>query len=142
MYLLVCQEIIEKKRESFMKTKIGQYDLLESLTVIGLKGDPIEVTLNSSDYGNQDDSLKFIFEFTEDSDDKSSRINYSVKDQNTGVIRMTNFQRFRGGGNTKLTELGIFVNRKLYYNMRVFALDGTGNTMIINFYLGEEVRNG
>ena len=59
-----------------------------------------------------------------------------------GILKIINADGFLGGGNTKLISLGTLKKRNLYYNFRVFGLQDSGNTIILNFYLGEEVNNG
>jgi len=116
---------------------IGKYDLLESITVIDIDSEPISVTLDGDERG-----LTFIFSFAKDEKGKGSSINYVKKDDNTAEIKIINVDDFLGGGNTELISLGTLKKRKLYYNFRVFGLQNSGNTIILNFYLGEEVDNG
>ena len=116
---------------------IGKYDLIESITVIDIDSEPISVTLDGEEKG-----LTFIFCFAKDEKEKGSRINYVTKNDNTAEVTLINVDGFLGGGNTELISLGTLKNRKLYYNFRVFGLQNSGNTIILNFYLGEEVNNG
>lgn len=118
--------------------KVGSYDLLKSFTIIDIDSEPITVTLGD----DAENKLTFIFSFVKDEKQSDSIINYAIKDKNTAEVRLLNVDDFMGGGNTKLVSIGNLNNRKLYYNFRVFGLHNSGNTIILNFYLGEEVSNG
>lgn len=117
--------------------KVGNYDLIESITVIDIDSEPISVNLNGEGSG-----LTFIFRFIKDEKKSNAEINYSIIDNNTAEVNIINADGFMGGGNTNLISLGNLNNRKLYYNFRIFGLHDSGNTIILNFYLGEEVTNG
>ena len=117
--------------------KVGNYELLESVTVIDIDSEPISVHLEGEGKG-----LTFIFNFIKDEKVSGAKINYAVVDDNTAEVKIINSDDFLGGGNTKLISLGTLKKRNLYYDFRVFGLQNSGNTIILNFYLGEEVNNG
>ncbi len=117
--------------------KVGKYELLESITVIDIDSEPISVNLEGDERG-----LTFIFNFIKDEKVSEAQINYTVVNDNTAEVNIINADGFLGGGNTKLISLGTLNRRNLYYNLRVFGLHNSGNTIILNFYLGEEVNNG
>lgn len=117
--------------------KIGNYELLESITVIDIDSEPISVNLEGEGRG-----LTFIFSFIKDETVSGAQINHAVVDDNTAEVKIINADGFLGGGNTKLISLGTLKKRNLYYNFRIFGLKDSGNTIILNFYLGEEVNNG
>ena len=116
--------------------KVGEYDLLESITVIDIDSEPISVNL-----GDGEQSLTFIFKFVTDDKVGDSNVQYSVIDNLTAEVKLINFDNFNAGGNTKLIHLGTLNKRSLYYNFRVFGLKESGNTIILNFYLGKEVND-
>lgn len=129
------QKNVKQKTQAMVK--IGNYDLIESITVIDIDSEPISVNLNGEETG-----LTFIFRFIKDEKKSDPEINYSIIDNNTAEVKIINADGFLGGGNTNLISLGNLNNRKLYYNFRIFGLHNSGNTIILNFYLGEEVTNG
>lgn len=117
--------------------KVGNYELLESITVIDIDSEPISVNLEGEETG-----LTFVFSFVKNENVSGAQINYAVTGANTAEVKITNADGFMGGGNKKLISLGTLNKRNLYYNFRVFGLQDSGNTIILNFYLGEEVNNG
>lgn len=121
-----------------MKVKVGELELLESQSIIGLPDSTIEIVLNGE---GAETALTFIFRFSTDDENKEEKLNYNLIDQTTLEINMVNIKNSVGGGNTRIQKVGTFKGRELYYNIRVFSLQTSGNTVIINFYLGREVNN-
>ena len=124
-----------------MKVKIGEYELLDSITLIGIDDKPIEVQLGENDEGSGEVALTYVFSFKKDEDNKESRIAYRIDNNTKGFIDFYNLSTYFGGGNTKIVRIGTYKGRELFYNVRIFSLEKASNTIIINFYRGKEVNN-
>lgn len=119
---------------------IDNLELIHSVFVISVKGKPMTVTL-SDDEGGSD--LNLIFEFIDDDKEKEDEHTkkFSAINDTTLKITFTNYNSFLGGGNKELIHIGTFKNRRLYLSYRIFSLEGAGQTILINLYLGEEVSH-
>lgn len=125
-----------------MKVKIGDYELFESVSLIGIDNNPIEIQIGDNNDADNEVAITFVFRFKKDEENKDRRIEYRVIDNSRLEIYLVNIGHSLGGGNTKITKIGTYKGRELYYNIRIFTLDDADNTVIVNFYLGKEVANG
>lgn len=123
-----------------MKVKIGEYELLDSMSVIQIGNTPVMFTLEDSDGGD----LSFKFEFSDDTSIEGSKTEIKIAEDKTLIFSVKNLNNAINGGNTSLLQVGTFKHRKLYINYRIFTFSkaSTDRTIIINVYLGERVEDG
>jgi len=121
-----------------MEIKVGNYVLIHSGTVIDIKDNPISITLPDDIEGD----YTFIFNFKRDTNNKNPTTNISVIDKYKLQIDLVNFEGFMGGGNSELIEVGTLKKKPLFLNYRIFDLTNVGKTLIFNFYIRKEVKNG
>ncbi len=121
-----------------MQIKIGNYDLVHSGIIIAIKDNPITIKLQDEIEGD----YTFIINFIADNDNTDSVTKFTGIDKFTLQIDFKNFDRFVGGGNTDLVELGTLRHRPLFLNYRVFDLANVGKTLMFNFYVGKEDLDG
>ena len=127
-----------------MKTavKIGEYKLLDSITIIGIDKQPIEIQIGEENPEANERALTFVFSFKNDEENKEQRIEYRLESETRGNIELINMNNFIGGGNTEVIKIGKYRGHELLYSFRLFTLKKGGNTLIVNFYKGKEVDNG
>ena len=127
-----------------MKTtvKIGEYELLDSITIIGIDKQPIEIQIGEENPEANERALTFVFSFKNDEENKEQRIEYRLESETRGNIELINMNHFIGGGNTEVIRIGKYRGHELFYGLRLYTLKKGGNTLIVNFYKGKEVENG
>lgn len=123
------------------KVKIGDYELLDSIAVIGIDKTPIELIIGEDDAQTDNNKLSFVFSFENDEENKEQRIEYSTENNTRGNIKLINMNFFLGGGTTQIIKIGKYMGCELYYNLRIFSLKQGSNLLIVNFYKGKEVTN-
>lgn len=121
-----------------MQVKVGDYKLVYSENIIGIKDYPIIITLPDDIEGD----FKFIFNFKKDSENKNSTTKFTTIDNYSLQIDFNNFDGFMGGGNSELIQVGTLRKLPLYINYRIFDLANVGKTLILNFYSREEANYG
>ena len=120
-----------------MKIKSGEYDVLYSGTVIGIKDQEVEFN-----FPEIHASLKIIIDFKIDTSIKDSPIKLDLPGNKTLKITLINTASSLGTGNAEVLEIGHINGRRLYLNYRIYAINGISNTIHYTFYLGKEVNNG
>ena len=119
-----------------MKIKTGEYEVLYSVTVIGIQNVPIII-----EFPSERASLKFVINFTRDNTQSNSIWKTIALDEKTLEILLINFAGSLGTGNLELIEVGFIGNRKIFLNYRVYAIKDISNTLHYTFYLGKEGSN-
>ena len=121
-----------------MKINVGEYELVHSGTVIGIKDNPITIKLPDPIEGD----FVFIINFVQDPENKETVTKYTAIDNNTVQIDFKNFNGCMGTGNSNLIPIGSLKGRSLFWNYRVFDLVKVSKAFMFNFYVGKEVENG
>jgi hypothetical protein len=120
-----------------MKIKSGEYEVLYSGTVIGIKEQEIEFN-----FPEVHASLKIIIDFKIDDSIKDSPIKIDLPGNKTLKLTLVNTASSLGTGNAEILEIGHINGKKLYLNYRIYAIQGISNTVHYTFYLGKEVTIG
>ena len=113
-----------------MKISSGNYEVISSGVVIGVKNEDISITL-PQEYLN----FKFIFEFIEDKTQEGSPSKFEILNNETLNIKLYNLNNNITSGNTEISNLGHINNRELFLNYRVLGLNELSYTLIYTFYL-------
>ena len=119
-----------------MKIKVGEFDLLDSGTVIGNENEPVDFFLT--------EATDFVarFRFINISEQEKPTVK-AEKFGKIGVqLTFTNYNSSLGTGNTKPIRLGQFKNRDLYINYRIYSFAMGGKLIHYTWLLGKEVKNG
>ncbi len=117
-----------------MEIKIGDYEILNTGTVIVNTGEPIDFTLGGG--GITVLRINLV-------DKKESGFKFAERFNETGVqINLINGNHTMGTGNGSPLDIGIYNNRKLFFNFRVYSLEKSGNMFHYTFLLGKEVNDG
>lgn len=112
-----------------MNIKIGDYNLLESITIIQMNNLPISCELEDSIEGN----IYFEIKFEEDKNVSHSYTH--LKSENNSHLSITIFNQTDIGGNIDLMEIGTYMNIfKLYMNIRITNVHDDTRTIILNLY--------
>jgi len=119
-----------------LKLKAGDFDILESGTVIGYKSEPIVFELD--DVGQ---TLTIRFKFERDEEKKEARIEPKILSPSSLDMFFYNFDDHPLGiGNSEAFKLGTFRGRALYLNYRLYTLAKAAEKLIhYTWYLGEVV---
>lgn len=119
-----------------MKVKSGDYDVLESGTIMQFKNEPIEFELASN--------MNIRFMFITDGKPNDTKMVFKNISDSLLELHLYNFHNSMGTGNTEPLPLGNINNRKLYLNFRVFSINDVQSNRVVHYtwYLGEEVDNG
>jgi hypothetical protein len=115
-----------------MKIISGEYEVIYSGTVIGVKNEPIEFQ-----FPEERSSLKIIFDFKKDSTNNKSTIEFDASEDKTLKLTLVNVNDL-GSGNTEILEIGFLGNQKLFLNYRVYSIKEISKTIHYTFYLGKE----
>lgn len=115
-----------------MRIKSGDFDVLYSGTINGVKDQPIEF-----DFPESQGALKLIIKFENDKTIKESTSKIEFPASKTMKIIIINANATYGVGNTNLMLLGYVSQRKLYLNYRVYSVSELSKTLHYTFYLGE-----
>lgn len=97
--------------------KVGNHELLESITVIDVDSEPISVNLEEEEI-----DLTFLFNYIKDEKESGVQINCAVVEDYTAELKTINVDVFLVGRNTKLISLGTLKERNLCFNFRVSGL--------------------
>ena len=119
-----------------MKIKVGDYDILESGTVIGNINEPIDFILDP------DKEYIIRFTFTDDAENKQWTAKAEKFGNNGLNIIFINYNNSLGIGNLALIPVGRMYGRAVFLNYRIYAIDKGGKLVHYSFLLGEEVKNG
>jgi hypothetical protein len=118
-----------------MKIKVGEYDVLDSGTIVSIEDEPIDFVLVE----NIGYTIRIVFE--NDYEDKSSRMKGEPFDKVGAKLTLINFNSI-GVGNVKPLQIGTLNHRELFLNYRVYSLDKGAKTFHYIWLLGKEVKNG
>jgi hypothetical protein len=119
-----------------MKITSGNYEVFDTGTVISFELEPVTFHLA--------DDLQVRLLFRDDLEKhEDHRLEFNPISNNILEIIIINFNNPLGTGNTTPLQIGIFNNKFLYLNFRVYTLNAKSNkTIHYCWYLGEEVQNG
>ena len=122
-----------------MKITSADKQLFESATFIalGLGESRVEIS-------QEQELLTFIFDFKTDTAAPKEKLEFKLVDENTMRIELTNWNNPLGTTINGPLDIGSFARRRLYLVFGVRKLGGAGELrqVNVNFYLGEEVRDG
>ena len=118
-----------------MKIKVGDYDILESGTVVSIENEPIDFLIAE----NIGFTIRIVFE--DDSEINESKVIAEQYDKVGAKLTLKNFNSI-GMGTIKPVQIGVLNNRELFLIYRVYSLDKGGKTLHYTWLLGKEVRNG
>lgn len=121
-----------------MEIKVGDFDVLESGTIVGIIDEPIEFLLSKE----TDFRIKIIFKDDKTLTDKPHNRKADVYGKNGLQITFTNYNYPNGIGNAKPVQLGQIENRELHLTYRVYSLVDSGKLFHYTWLLGKEVNNG
>lgn len=121
-----------------MKIKVGDYDVLETGSVVGNLNESIDFELNT----DLIHTLKLFF--VDDDNKKEQGVLAKKSDTESKVIEMTftNYNNSLGTGNIKPISLGNYNGRTLFFNFRIYSLEGGGKHIHYTWLLGKEENNG
>jgi hypothetical protein len=118
-----------------MEIKLGDFDLIYSISVIQINDLPIRIKLPDSIEGD----YTITFQFTKDEQNKATITKVLPVDKFHLNVEFGNFYDSNPVGNVNLLELGTLRNLKLFLNYRVVPLVGSTRTVLFNFYTRKEV---
>jgi len=120
-----------------MKIKIGDYDVLDTGSVVGNLNESIDFELNSEVIR----TLRLFF--VDDESTKGQKVFAKKNDTESRVIEMTftNYNNSLGTGNNKPISLGIYKGRSLFFNFRIYSIDKAGKHIHYTWLLGKEVSD-
>lgn len=114
-----------------MEIKLGNYELVHSISVIQIENLPIQIKLPDS-FG---ELYVLTFQFIKDEIKKEAVTRTTPQDRLHLNIYFVNFNSSEQIGNTKLLDLGSLHNYPLFLNYRVTPLLGATRTILFNFYI-------
>mgnify|MGYP001369193571 CR=1 FL=1 len=119
-----------------MKIKVGNYDILDSGTIVGNLNEPIDFIIDE----NVDFTVRLVFE------NDSAQTNHSRRAEKFGrngvQLIFTNYNNSLGTGNVTPVLIGKYNKRELYLNFRIYPLESAGKHIHYTWLLGKEVTNG
>ncbi len=122
-----------------MRIKVGEFDVLESGTVVGNANEPIDFKIEGSPVL----TFRLIFVNDIESKEQSAKAMALQSEQGTIQITFTNYNNSLGVGNTSPIPTGHYQGRKLFLNYRIYSLANDGGKHVhYTWLLGEEVGNG
>ena len=118
-----------------MEIKVGEYDVYQNGTIIGIEDEPIDFIFIKE--------IGFIIRlaFKNDETVQGSQIFTEMLGDKGGLLTFCNFNNALGIGNDKPIFIGHINNRTLYFNYRIYSLDKGGKTLHFTWLLGKEVEN-
>jgi|ERR1700757_318608 len=119
-----------------MKKKVGDYDVLDSGTIVGNVNEPIDFII--------DESADFIVRLIFIDDDKQENHSRTAEKYGERGVQMTfiNYNNSLGTGNGAPLKLGHFNGRELFLNFRVYPLLKAGKHIHYTWLLGKELSHG
>lgn len=112
-----------------IKISNGNYEIIGSGTIVSNFAEPIEFEISS---------LKFIFEFQRDSEQKIPIVNKEVVNLNTLKFTLVNFDNSLGHRNTSPLSLATISNRRLFINYGVYSMSDTSGKLFHYTFLLEK----
>jgi len=119
-----------------MKIKVGNYDVLNSGTIVSIENEPIDFSI-AEDIGF---TIRIIFKTN--TEEKEPIIKAEKFDKVGAELTFWNFNNSIGIGNVTPLNIGSLNSRELLLNYRVYSLNKGGKTLHYTWLLGEEVKNG
>lgn len=124
-----------------MKIKIGEYEVYAEGTIVSLPEEPVRFFI---------EDLTFELLFKDDNETSEIKVEAKPFDNNKGItLILTNFNNSLGTGNVKPLPLGFINDKTLFFNYRIYALNGepdkgkTGKTIHYTWLTRKkEVNNG
>ena len=110
-----------------VKIKIGEYEVLAAGSVIGNPQTPLQIDIENL-------SLRLVFDTNKENLEKQ----VTVTNQTPTSLELTfiNFDNPSGTGNRVPIHLGTLGGKALYFNYRIYALDGdSGKLLHYTFYV-------
>ncbi|GAB4509061.1 MAG: hypothetical protein Tsb004_09020 [Allomuricauda sp.] len=99
-----------------MKIKIGEYEVYSDGTIISLPNEPVKFFI---------EDLTFELVFKDNKEVKGQNVEAKPFENNKGItLIFTNFNNSLGTGNVQPLPLGFLNNKTLYFNYRIYALNG------------------
>jgi len=119
-----------------MKIKVGDFDVLDSGSVVGTLNEPIDFIIN--------EVTGFIVRltFTEDTNQKENQRKADHFGDSGVEINFINYTNSLGAGNVSPLRIGMFNKRELYLNYRIYHIDRLGKQIHYTWLLGKEITNG
>jgi len=121
-----------------MKIKVGDYDVLNSGSVVGNKNEPIDFHIG----GNAINIVRLLFEDDESIKKQAAQAKASDTEEKVIEITFINYNSSLGTGNINPIPIGDLNGRKLFLNYRIYAIKELGKEVHFTWLLGKEVDNG
>lgn len=120
-----------------MKIKVGDYDVLDSGSIVGNLNESIDFEIDSEII----QILRLIF--IDDDSTKEQKVYAKQSDTESRVIEMTftNYNNSLGTGNAKPISLGKYKGRSLFFNFRIYSLEKIGKHIHYTWLLGKEMED-
>jgi hypothetical protein len=119
-----------------MDIKVGDFEVLANGTIVGNEQEPIDFI-----FDNASGFIIRIF-FKSDSSIPSPTVQSDKYDKIGGQFTFINFDNSIGIGNISPIKIGVFKNRDLLLNYRVYSLNKGGKSFHYTWLLGKEVEDG
>jgi hypothetical protein len=124
-----------------MKIQIGEYEVYAEGTIVSLPDEPVKFFI---------EDLTFELLFKDDNETSENKLEIKPFDDQKGItLTFTNFNNSLGTGNVIPLPLGILNGKALFFNFRIYALNGepdkgkTGKTIHYTWLTKQkEVNNG
>jgi hypothetical protein len=121
-----------------MKIKVGEFDVLDSGSVVGNLNEPIDFII--------DESVALIVRLVFIDDDSNEKKNQKIAerfDKNGLQIKFINYDNSPfGTGNISPLMIGQYNGRELYFNYRIYHINLLGKHIHYTWLLGKDVKNG
>ena len=120
---------------TFLSKKIesGPAEVIDYGTIISFAGNPINLHY-------KDLNINIVFDFKTDEQNRETYVDSSVVEPATLKLTLYNFDDNFGAGTNKPMKIGKYEGRRLYLQLRVYALKGSPDkTLQYSVYKGEEV---
>jgi len=116
-----------------IKISTGNYDVIDSGTVINIVNETIEFVISD---------LTYVIEFRNDSEKANNPVEKEVINNRSLRLVFYNYNNSLGTGNLNPVAIGTIKGRRLFISYRVYALsDNSGKAFHYTFLLEKEVTN-
>jgi hypothetical protein len=119
-----------------IKIKNGDYEVLDTGSVIGIINEPIDFIIN--------EDPEFIIRMLFITDDKLNRAEANAEKYGAIGIKITfiNFNQSLGIANPTPMKIGKYFGKDLFLNFRIYYIEGKGHHLLYTWMVREEVANG